>query len=59
MACPICVTPEGTAITAGMRAGAIVLLGVAVIVIALIARFAYRIYLNERATEGSESAEHA
>ena len=44
MACPICVTPEGTALTAGMRDGAIVLLGVAAVVVGLISRFAYRVW---------------
>jgi hypothetical protein len=44
MACPICVSPEGAAITAGMRAGAIVLIVAAAIILALIARFALRLY---------------
>ncbi len=44
MACPICVSPEGTAITAGMRAGAGLLMLVAVVVIAMIARFAFRLW---------------
>jgi hypothetical protein len=44
MACPICVSPEGAAITAGMRAGAIVLIAAAAIILALIARFAFRLY---------------
>lgn len=53
MACPICVSPEGTAITAGMRAGAGVLVLVTVIVIGLIVRFGYRLW----AAEGAESTE--
>jgi len=53
MSCPICVSPEGTAITAGMRAGAGVLILVTGVVIALIARFARRLW----AAEGAESAE--
>ena len=44
MACPICVSPEGTAITAGMRAGASVLMLAALVVIAMIARFALRLW---------------
>lgn len=48
MACPICVSPEGTAITAGIRAGAGVLLLVTAIVIGAIARFAYRLWAAER-----------
>jgi hypothetical protein len=44
MACPICVSPEGTAITLGMRAGAIVLIAVAAVVLSLIGRFAYRLW---------------
>jgi hypothetical protein len=48
MACPICTSPEGSAITDGMRAGAGVLIVVTAIVIAAIARFAYRIWTMER-----------
>jgi hypothetical protein len=44
MACPICASPEGTAITAGIRAGAGVLIIVTTIVIGLIARFGYRLW---------------
>lgn len=47
MACPICVSPEGTAITAGMRAGAGVLLLATLIVIGLIVRFGYRLWAAE------------
>lgn len=53
MACPICVTPEGTAITAGIRAGAGLLIIVTAIVIGCIARFAYRLW----AAESADSAE--
>jgi hypothetical protein len=49
MACPICVSPEGTAITAGMRAGAGVLMLAALVVIAMIARFALRLWAAESA----------
>jgi hypothetical protein len=59
MACPICVSPEGTAITAGIRAGAGVLILVTAIVMGSIGRFAYRLWAAERsqssladATEG-------
>jgi hypothetical protein len=48
MACPICVSPEGTAITAGIRAGAGVLLLVTMTVIGSIARFGYRLWASER-----------
>jgi len=48
MACPICVSPEGTAITAGIRAGAAVLIVVTGLVIGLIARFAYRLWVLEQ-----------
>ena len=48
MACPICTSPEGSAITDGMRAGAGVLIVVTAIVIASIARFAYRVWTMER-----------
>jgi len=44
MACPICTTPDGLAMTAGMRAGVIVLMTTAAIVLALIARFAFRLW---------------
>jgi hypothetical protein len=44
MACPICVSPEGTAITAGMRAGAIVLIAMSMLIVGLIARFAWRVW---------------
>ncbi len=44
MACPICASPEGTAITAGIQAGAIVLIAAAVVVVSLIARFALRLW---------------
>ena len=48
MACPICVSPEGSAITAGIRAGGGVLILVTAIVIGVIARFAYRLWALER-----------
>ena len=48
MACPICISPEGTAITDGIRAGAGVLILVTAMVIGLIGRFAYRLWALER-----------
>jgi hypothetical protein len=48
MSCPICVSPEGTAITDGIRAGAGVLILVTAIVIGMIGRFAYRLWALER-----------
>jgi len=51
MACPICVSPEGTAINDGMRAGAAVLLIAAVMVVSAIVRFAVRLWASERADQ--------
>ncbi len=51
MACPICVSPEGFAITAGVRAGALVLILAATIIAALIARFALRLWAADLSTE--------
>ena len=48
MSCPICVTPEGTAIAAGVRAGGGLLIVVTLIVIACIGRFAWRLWSWER-----------
>lgn len=56
MACPICNSPEGSAISDGIRAGAIVLIAVTAVVVGAIARFAIRLWAAERATEGTESA---
>jgi hypothetical protein len=53
MACPICVSPEGSAITDGIRAGAGVLILVTAIVIAGIVRFGYRVW----AAEGAQPAD--
>jgi hypothetical protein len=44
MACPICNSPEGAAMTAGMRAGAMVLILAVSLVIGALARFAWRLY---------------
>ena len=48
MACPICTSPEGTAINDGLRAGAAVLIAVTLMVIGAIVRHAYRIWASER-----------
>jgi hypothetical protein len=48
MACPICNSPEGAAITDGIRAGAAVLIAVTTVVIAAIARFVWRVWTEER-----------
>jgi hypothetical protein len=48
MACPICNSPEGTAISDGMRAGAGVLILVSSIVIGAIVRFGVRLWREER-----------
>ena len=48
MSCPICVTPEGTAIAAGVRAGGGLLIVVTVIVIACLGRFAWRLWKWEK-----------
>lgn len=48
MSCPICVSPEGTAITEGIRAGAGVLILTTAIIVGAIARFAYRLWNAER-----------
>ena len=60
MACPICVSPEGSAITEGIRAGAGVLILVTVIVIGAIVRFGYRLWAADcasRATGGAAVTE--
>ena len=49
MSCPICVSPEGTAIAAGMRAGAGVLILVTAVVVGVIARFGWRLRRLESA----------
>ena len=49
MACPICNSPDGAAISDGIRAGALVLIGVSTLIIGAIARFAVRLWAAERA----------
>ena len=48
MACPICVSPEGTAINDGIRAGAGALILVSSIAIGMIVRFGFRLWMAER-----------
>ncbi len=48
MSCPICASPEGSAISDGMRAGAAVLIVAAGIVVGCIARFAIRLWRAEQ-----------
>jgi hypothetical protein len=48
MACPICTSPEGSAISDGMRAGAGLLIVVVVVIIGAIGRFAIRLWTMER-----------
>ena len=48
MACPICNSPEGTAISDGMRAGAGVLILVSTIVIGAIVRFGFKLWREEQ-----------
>jgi hypothetical protein len=48
MSCPICVSPEGSAISDGMRAGAGVLILTSLIIIGCIARFAIALWRMER-----------
>ena len=60
MACPICVSPEGSALSEGMRAGAAVLMVVMIIVVGAIVRFGYRLWAADcvsRATEGADGTE--
>ncbi len=51
MACPICNSPEGSAISEGMRAGAGVLIVVTAILVGAIVRFGYRLWAAEGAEE--------
>ena len=48
MACPICNSPEGTAISDGVRAGAGVLILVSTIVIGAIVRFGIKLWREEQ-----------
>lgn len=56
MACPICASPDGSAINDGIRAGAGVLILVSTVVIGLIVRFGVTLWRSETA-EGAESAD--
>ena len=59
MACPICNSPEGAAISAGIRAGAIVLIAVSTIVIGAIVTFGVRLWAAERQAISAEGAERS
>ena len=48
MSCPICASPEGSAINEGIRAGAGVMIVVACIVIGAIVRFGMRLWREEQ-----------
>ena len=48
MSCPICASPEGSAINDGIRAGAGVLIIVSAIVIGAIVRYAIRLWREEQ-----------
>jgi hypothetical protein len=50
MACPICTSPDGTAINDGIRAGATLLILVSAIVIGSIVRFGIKLWTLERRT---------
>lgn len=50
MSCPICVSPEGSAISDAMRAGAGVLIFVSLVVIGCIVRFAIGLWRSEQRT---------
>ena len=58
MACPICTSPEGSAISEGMRAGAGVLIIVTIIVLGAIVRFGCRLWAAETSVEGISAATH-
>jgi hypothetical protein len=47
MACPICISPEGSQLSAGLSAGAATLIVVTLVVIAPIVRFAWKIWRLE------------
>jgi hypothetical protein len=59
MACPICVSPEGSAISDGIRAGAAVLIVVTLIVVGAIVRFGYRLWVADCASRVTEGASRA
>ena len=58
MACPICVSSEGSAISEGMRAGAGVLVLVTLIVTGAIVRFGYRLWAAEEGKEQASAVTH-
>jgi hypothetical protein len=48
MTCPICLSVDNTPLVAGLRAGALVLIVIATILIAAASRFAWRLRKLER-----------
>ena len=56
MACPICNSPDGAAITDGIRAGALVLIAVTSVVVGAIVRFAWRLWAAELRAEQLQAA---
>lgn len=56
MACPICNSPDGAAITDGIRAGAFVLIAVTTVVVGAIARFAWKLWAAELRVETLQAA---
>lgn len=48
LACPICAVPEGTQMGDGVRAGALVLIAAAALVLTPIATFGVRLWREER-----------
>jgi len=44
MTCPICLSVDDTPLVAGLRAGALVLIIVATLIVAAVARFAWRLW---------------
>lgn len=47
LACPVCATPEGVVMTDGARSGALVLMGVTVLVVVPLAIAAVRVWRYE------------
>lgn len=50
MSCPICASPEGSAINDGIRAGAFVMIAVSAVVLGAICRFAVKLWQSERSS---------
>lgn len=47
LACPVCATPEGVVMTVGARSGALVLMGVTILVVIPLAIAAVRLWRYE------------